>query len=126
MTPEELIKKYKQKVGQYLEEGDKEILEAYLNLRVREQTESIARWVRFKDWAATISFAGVLLLVCALSFGAFTSCSAEDEVREQLAEEYGNQLEDKTENLEVCETELENIKSLCMEKILKGEFNQEG
>jgi len=122
MTPEDLIvKKFKKKVGTFLDSDDKDILEAYISMETEKRVKDVKWWATFSDWILTIGAVGLILL--AITSGA--SCIINDADKLECQRECSVAVEKHINNAKESKALAESYKqtnkelrSICIDGIL--------
>jgi len=120
MTPDRLIKKYKEEIGDNLSPGEKEVLDAYINLRVTELTQNTVRQSIFWDWASTILFTTGCALVVVCVIGGFIYLVDADQARAEARAEFKNHLEQSRVMLQACEEENQKVRDVCITGLIES------
>ena len=124
MTPEELIKKYKDNISGYLQDGDQEILEAYINLQVREAEERVRsgfdelRWFStLTNYGSTLIVLGLILLILVATVMGISSCADRDLLYMELTAECDRKLLEDSVRLQACQADVNEVRVECLDSV---------
>ncbi len=138
MTPEELIEKHKKRIREFLPEEDREILDAYVSMRVKQENQKVKFLAKTIDSLGLIFFGtlGVALIICLGSLigfgimrdGRCTNYRAEQDsavqtVRNEfyaLKEESEKKISESQGLLQTCQEEQSKLQRVCIDNLLKS------
>jgi hypothetical protein len=127
MTPEQLVKKYKQKIGPFLDKDDKDVLEAYINMEVSRRTSKVQWWANFWDWSGIMAIASVIILLAGGFGGWIYNINHEAYYATEyqakaatLKREYTEKEKELSTLLSSCEKENDSLKDICVDHLLEG------
>ncbi len=137
MTPDELIEKHKKRINEFLPEEDREIIDAYVSMRIQQETKKIRFLAKCTDYLGLVAMsvlgASVIIsLVSLIVFGFVRDERCRDYQVEKdealqkvknecyaLKQESDEKVSESQTLFQACQDEQAKLQKVCIENLLK-------
>lgn len=128
-TPEDLVRVQKKSVGALLDNDERIVLEAYINMEIKNGVEkglkNYKRFNLFSEWAKTIGWAGLIFFSITALGGFIYHIDRNTYYHNQYEKRAANLHSDYTKKINKCKSEFETcdleriqVKDACIQAII--------